>query len=585
MSDHVSARDGSSSALWMGWSLVSVAFLIVLLRTAWIADTAYLLLRTVEHAALGDGLRWNIVERVRVYDDPLWMAVLLGARTLSGETYFTTILLSLCCSAGAFSLMLRHAARANVALIVGLAVLLSPLFMSFSTSGLEAPLLHLLLAALWTIGLRSNGASSSTWWLPALLASLAILTRSQAWLLVTPVVATLMFHSSLRRRLIAAATLVAPWCTWLAGCWWYYGTTSTARTIADAAATVSWQERLALGWRFLTESAAADPLLAALIVVGWLIGWFHGRVGRATVIGGMALTSWTVIQGGSPMAGRDLTMLLVPSTMFIVSALNALATTRPMVARLALAAPLAAAIWAPTVTLASGASYGKTFRPTTRTHDQRADDYQASGLLLATRTQPMPLDPETQRARTLTGEGARVAVTDHPGFFGAGADSRMYVLDPAGIVDPLLSRLPPAVGARWIWRAERRIPDGYVESLTSGDNRVAESPIARLYDDARHVTQDPLMSAGRASGIRHLSSTAETQVARSSFGTKALPFSRVDDPNDSIVSIGEGGVAIELGAPRNVGRLTMTLSRIYDYEIELLNVSRLVDRFRLPRTT
>src|SRR5215218_3954931 len=73
-------------------------FAVILIRTAWIGDDAYLTLRTVENAATGHGLRWNLAERVQVYDHPLWLLILLAARLITGDTYFTTLALSIGCS-------------------------------------------------------------------------------------------------------------------------------------------------------------------------------------------------------------------------------------------------------------------------------------------------------------------------------------------------------------------------------------------------------------------------------------------------------------------------------------------------------
>lgn len=562
-----------------------MAFIVVLLRTAWISDTAYLLLRTVEHAATGYGLRWNIVERVRVYDDPLWMLFALGARRLSGESYFTVLALNVLCSVAALSVMLRQAVRLDIALLVGLSAILSPLFVTFSTSGLEAPLLHLLLALLLTTSLHRR-TSGGTWLVPTLLGVLAILTRAQSAWLVVPIVASTLPNGSARRwfssGLLPFLVLLTPWCIWLVSSYWYYGSTQTAAALADASAGATWQDRLALGTEFLVESVRTDPVLAMAVIGGWVAGWSAGRTGRAATIGGFLLMSWLVIRGGSTMAGRDLTMLLVPSLMMLA---HALAETRPLLSRVAIAVPLVAAAFAPTLTLASSATHGERVRHSTRPHDPRIDDYQASGLLLATRTQPMPLDPETKRGRELTAAGARVAMSERPGFFAAGTDPSMHVLTATGTVDPLLSRLPEAVGERWMHGATRRVPAGYLESLPDGANRIEEPALAGAYDAIRSVTRGPLPAGGGPSGISGLAVAVRSAVARSSFGTTDVPLSRVDGSQPSGVTIGEGGLAIHFDQPHRIARLTATVSRTFDYDIDVVNGSVLVQRIASEHTT
>ena len=55
---------------------LALLFRVVLLRSAWITEDAYITLRTVDNFINGYGLTWNIAERVQVYTHPLWMLAL-----------------------------------------------------------------------------------------------------------------------------------------------------------------------------------------------------------------------------------------------------------------------------------------------------------------------------------------------------------------------------------------------------------------------------------------------------------------------------------------------------------------------------
>ena len=48
-----------------------------------------------------------------------------------------------------------------------------------------------------------------------------------------------------------------------------------------------------------------------------------------------------------------------------------------------------------------------------------------------------------------------------------------------------LARLPPAVGERWQWSIERRVPEGYTDSLPERPIALTEPPLASL--DERHL--------------------------------------------------------------------------------------------------
>ena len=72
-----------------------LAFAGLSLWSAWVCDDAYITLRTVHNFVSGEGLRWNVAERVQSYTHPLWMFVLSAVYALTGEPYFTTIFTSL----------------------------------------------------------------------------------------------------------------------------------------------------------------------------------------------------------------------------------------------------------------------------------------------------------------------------------------------------------------------------------------------------------------------------------------------------------------------------------------------------------
>src|SRR4051794_22443998 len=122
-------------------------FLVVLIRTAWLSELSYLTLRTIEHAATGHGLRWNASERVQVFDHPLWLLLLLAGRIITGESYFTTFVISLALSAAMAVLVIRSAPRSEGIVLGTLLLSSSWAIVTYSTSGLEGPLAHLLVVA------------------------------------------------------------------------------------------------------------------------------------------------------------------------------------------------------------------------------------------------------------------------------------------------------------------------------------------------------------------------------------------------------------------------------------------------------
>ena len=96
--------------------------------------------------------------------------------------------------------------------------------------------------------------------------------------------------------------------------------------------------------------------------------------------------------------------------------------------------------------------------------------------------------------------GRRAIATDRVGLIGTVAGSRLYVVDRMGRGDPLLARLRP--GGEWRpGGVSREIPPGYMESLESQRNVIADPALAREYNRIEIITRAPLFSARRVRAI------------------------------------------------------------------------------------
>jgi arabinofuranosyltransferase len=80
--------DGKTRAIVLAAALV---LFIVLVRTAWVSDDAYITFRTVDNVLHGYGLRWNVDSRVESFTHPLWLFTMIGATAVTGEVYYTAI--------------------------------------------------------------------------------------------------------------------------------------------------------------------------------------------------------------------------------------------------------------------------------------------------------------------------------------------------------------------------------------------------------------------------------------------------------------------------------------------------------------
>ncbi len=542
---------------------------ILLLRTAWVSDEAYLTLRSVEHAASGFGLRWNVSDRVQVYDHPLWMLVLLAGRLVTGDTYYTTIGISIAASLAAVWIVVRPAATDLIVVSAVAAAALSPLFLTFSTSGLEPPLLHVLVAAFVTAALAGRSPSTQ-----AFLAGLLILTHWATVFLVAPVLLPLLRRSMRQAREVIALSGL-PVLGWLLTAWWYYGTLGSNLQLANRTAGAMWRDRAAAGWSFVRDTAQFDPLLVGVCFIGVYLGFvMRGTAARIALGSGLAI-GWAVLSGGSDMAGRHLTASFVVGAGLGVRYLSGAGTRTGLGA---LVAVLIFALMSPVSTLTAGANYGQSLASVGEMRDPRAVDYRATGLLRQSRLQRAPNHPDIDSARAAMVPGGAIVAGRVPGMVGFAAGPAVHVVDRRGRVDPLLARLPPAPGPRWPWRADRRLPEGYGEALPNGTP--VEPALDQLTRDIRDLTRGSLVSFRRLTHLFRLPARVRSSVASSSYGTLNLPLDAVVT---APVAVPEGGVVVRLPAPRRVSRMTALMNAGYDYQVQFLNESNVVATVTSPR--
>jgi hypothetical protein len=94
---------------------------------------------------------------------------------------------------------------------------------------------------------------------------------------------------------------------------------------------------------------------------------------------------------------------------------------------------------------------------------------------------------------------------DCTGTMGITLGPAAVLIDNYGLFDPLIARLPATYTPYWrTGHFRRTIPIGYMESLQSGRNLIADPGVAPLYDALHTITQGPLWDATRIAAIVRL---------------------------------------------------------------------------------
>jgi len=240
---HTTSRAPLSAAVFRAaWIGAALALAAVVVANAWVCDDAFITLRTIDNLVHGHGLRWNADERVQVFTHPLWLLVLAPFYAITREPYYTTLAVSIAASAGALWLTLRAAPPLTTAAVL-LSLAACRTFVDFATSGLESPLLFVLLALLGSSPPPAAAAARAgrTLWLT----SLAVLTRPDAALLFAPALVRDLGAARGAPGRWRALSGLAPLLAWELFSLLYYGSLLPNTAFAKLGTGASWSWSLA----------------------------------------------------------------------------------------------------------------------------------------------------------------------------------------------------------------------------------------------------------------------------------------------------------------------------------------------------
>lgn len=499
-----------------------VAFAAIVIRSAWLCDDAYITFRSVDHLVSGHGLRWNVSERVQAYTHPLWMGLLALNAAATGDFEIAPLVLSVSLSLTAVLVLALRIASGPGAAIVAVSVLtLSRAFVDYSTSGLENPLSHLLLVCFalayfeGTERLRDRTERSERWqsWDSRVLlcfgiAGLAVLCRMDTALLYAPALATLLILRRSPRAVGLALLALSPLFSWLAFSLFYYGFALPNTVPAKLGTGIPGSALMAQGLVYLRASIVMDPITPVAIAAGGLLGALRRGPGSALALGVLVYLVYVVRIGGDFMAGRHLTLPLLGAVILLARSLP----RSPLTTAAGLAASLSLGMLAPHPTLFGDAWIyrGNPIFEVRGVKDERSVYAPYTAPWNGYERREHPWAEQGRRARR---RAEAVVPRAAIGLFAFHAGPEVHVVDVNALGDPLLARLPARERGASGWRIghhTRDLPDGYLESLRSGENRIRDPQLAELYERLVLVTRAELLSLERLREIARLATGRST---------------------------------------------------------------------------
>jgi arabinofuranosyltransferase len=489
---------------WLYPALAIIILFVVLIRTAWVTDDAYITFRTVDNLVEGFGPVWNVGDRVQTYTNPLWMFVVTLFYLLTGEIYYTVIFLSIVVTTATAVLLAYRSARGPLlgALSV-VALLFSKAFVDFSTSGLENCLTHLLLVAFFIQYFGHAGpASAPSPFRTTLLfgtGALLLLNRLDLLVLIGPSLLYVVLASGNRKRtILLAAAGLAPVFLWEVFSLFYYGFPFPNTAYAKLGSGISSASRAFQGLFYVFNLANWDPFTLATVVFALVhsVAIRHERPALFAAAGIALYLAFVVKVGGDHMSGRFFTAPFVVSVVLL---------TRVGIPKPRHLIPIAAAMllllyMAPAPTLTSGSDFVvENHHDSAGIADLRGYVYRITGLLKRGRDKGFEKTGYAQKG--IAARKKRVVKKSMIGFFGYYAGPEVHIVDPLGLGDPLLARLPTS-RERWrVGHYVRDIPKGYIRSIKEGGNRIEDPALAEYWDRLSLVIRGPLLSGDRLTEI------------------------------------------------------------------------------------
>lgn len=455
------------------------------LRSAWVSDDAFITFRSVEFTWNGFGPRWNLAERVQAYSHPLWFGLLVGVRSLTSDLFLGTLTLSLLFSLATVALLLWRLKTPTSVVAVVVLVCSSKSFIEFSSSGLENPLCHLLVLLIFLLALGS-GPTAPRWRGLALgaLLSMVALCRIDLLVLIGPLIGFMLWRERSKAAVFGFILGLTPLVTWEAWSLFYYGDLVPNTACAKVNHVLPLSVRWVHAADYFRSSLVLDYLTIPVVLVSCLAGLWRGGARRHISAGVLLYFLYLGWIPGDFMAGR------MQSTPFLVAV--------ALIPNLPPFRTYWAVVLVGLVLLVSLANPRSPLRLNRLVSVDDVGDLADERAHYCCDRSQKDLRPEPWNGlppKVLVGWGGGITYETGPSA---------HFVDLLALSDPLLARLPVITRPGGRFRPghlSRVIPDGYLESLRTGENEIQDPAVAALWDDVRVATRGSLTDLRRLRAI------------------------------------------------------------------------------------
>ena len=493
-------------------------FLIAVVLYSWNSDDAYHSYIMAKHLVEGKGLVYNTGYRTTASTHPLLTLLEAVVFLFTDSPDVCGLLLGLLFSgAAAWILYFRICPTPTSAFCALGLMVVSRCFLTFTTSGLENPLLFFFGALFFDLYFRNDILSRRQLFEMALLMSLLAMTRTDSVLIFAP----MAVWAYLKRTKVSFPTRVAigiagllPFVLWTGFSILYYGFPFPNTFYAKLFTGIPLSDYVMHGLWYHLTSWAIDPMLLIVPVLFIGLAITSRKRPLAPLFIGLAIYEVYIVSiGGDFMAGRHLTQqyfLSLCGIAFFWGMDNGKnADTAPTISlkchpgtirfspwRLCAIGLLWSTFLAPIVNR-EWATLSHTDGSKRSAVDERyfylwrekhLPLYRAAISNEATEKRiESYYKNQIRRIRSAHEKGLHglcfedIVLLGHIAY--ACANLNLYLTDVIALQDPLLARLKVDTSKHWrIGHAQRAVPSGYHETLAVGENRIEDPALHEYYD-------------------------------------------------------------------------------------------------------
>jgi len=487
--------------------LLSLAIAIfVFLKNAWVGEDSYIVFRSIEQLFSGNGPIWNPHERVQVFTSPLWFIVLALARIFSHDVYLNVIVVSLILWLSTLFVLKAVYKNNMIYLILILLFSSSTGFFDYTSSGLENVLAYLIIAAyiLNYVGLFVSDNSHHFKQISVerriqiilFLFGLVICVRHDlALLLLPPTIYVVVKNSQIFSRkqwAVFCVISLLPFILFSLFSLVYYGFLFPNTAYAKLNTGIHQMEIFRRGIDYFISSFKYDTATLVIIIGSFVLYFFNPseKYLRYLSYGVLLNLFYVGYVGGDFMQGRFLSYAYMVSVILLLLRLDKIHF--PNFKTLIVITVGFYLVLYPHTPFNSPFKYQNQVIEM-GVADERGFYFDELSLYhYFIRNREDNFFPEHLWAKSGYQEKKSpysVIVLRNVGLFGYYSGIEKIIIDPLAITDPLLARLP--VTGRWrIGHFERRVPDGYIDSLMNRNESIVNPNVNEFYKKLKIVTQN-----------------------------------------------------------------------------------------------